>query len=61
MKDSSSDAVQIVYYSSCLGKDMIQTNKCDGLKVSKSKVRLDNIYNMCVHYIISLFLFTQSS
>nr|XP_021181179.2 integrin beta-PS isoform X2 [Helicoverpa armigera] len=34
MKDSSSDAVQIVYYSSCLtGKDPIQTNKCDGLKV----------------------------
>lgn len=34
MKDSSSDAVQIVYYSSCLGgKDLVQTNKCDGLKV----------------------------
>ncbi|KAJ0180473.1 hypothetical protein K1T71_003877 [Dendrolimus kikuchii] len=33
MKDSSSDAVQIVYYSSCIGKDLVQTNKCDGLKV----------------------------
>ncbi|KAH9643891.1 hypothetical protein HF086_012766 [Spodoptera exigua] len=34
MKDSSSDAVQIVYYSSCLsGKELAQTNKCDGLKV----------------------------
>lgn len=34
MKDSSSDAVQIVYYSSCLsGKELTQTNKCDGLKV----------------------------
>ncbi|CAG9783687.1 unnamed protein product [Diatraea saccharalis] len=34
MKDTSSDAVQIVYYSSCLGgKEPIQTNKCDGLKV----------------------------
>ncbi|XP_049867319.1 integrin beta-PS [Pectinophora gossypiella] len=35
MKDTASDAVQIVYYSSCLGpKDSImQTNKCDGLKV----------------------------
>lgn len=34
MKDTSSDAVQIVYHSSCLGgKDPSQTNKCDGLKV----------------------------
>ena len=34
MKDSSSDAVQIVYYSSCLsGKELTQTNKCEGLKV----------------------------
>lgn len=36
MKDSSSDAVQIVYYSSCLGgKELVQTNKCEGLKVNK--------------------------
>ncbi|XP_037974109.2 integrin beta-PS [Plutella xylostella] len=35
MKDNSSNAVQIVYYSSCLGdkNNVIQTNKCDGLKV----------------------------
>ncbi|KAI5633054.1 integrin beta chain VWA domain-containing protein [Phthorimaea operculella] len=35
MKDTASDAVQIVYYSSCLGPkdDIQQTNKCDGLKV----------------------------
>lgn len=34
MKDTSSDAVEIVYYSSCKsGKDPEQTNKCDGLKV----------------------------
>ncbi|XP_045785305.1 integrin beta-PS-like [Maniola jurtina] len=36
MKDTSSDALQISYYSSCLGsKDtVVQTNKCDGLKVN---------------------------
>lgn len=34
MKDTSSDSVQVVYYSSCLnGKELAQTNKCDGLKV----------------------------
>ncbi|KAL4702519.1 hypothetical protein ACJJTC_001404 [Scirpophaga incertulas] len=34
MKDTSSDAIQIMYYSSCLGgKEAIQTNKCNGLKV----------------------------
>ncbi|CAH2101707.1 unnamed protein product [Euphydryas editha] len=35
MKDTSSDALQILYYSSCLrSKDnMMQTSKCDGLKV----------------------------
>ncbi|XP_026495256.1 integrin beta-PS [Vanessa tameamea] len=35
MKDTSSDAVQILYYSSCLGSkdNMVQTSKCDGLKV----------------------------
>ncbi|XP_063821699.1 integrin beta-PS [Ostrinia nubilalis] len=34
MKDTSSDAVQISYYSSCKGgKEKEQTNKCDGLKV----------------------------
>lgn len=34
MKDSSTDAVQVVYYSSCLGgKDLVKTNRCDGLKV----------------------------
>ncbi|KAI8435079.1 hypothetical protein MSG28_003482 [Choristoneura fumiferana] len=33
--DTSSDAVQIVYYSSCLGSkdNVIKTNKCDGLRV----------------------------
>ncbi|XP_061712211.1 integrin beta-PS isoform X2 [Cydia pomonella] len=32
--DTSSDAIQIVYYSSCLDKtNVIQTNKCDGLRV----------------------------
>ncbi|XP_045785292.1 integrin beta-PS [Maniola jurtina] len=36
MKDTSSDALQISYYSSCLGSkdNVVQTNKCDGLKVS---------------------------
>ncbi|XP_052750647.1 integrin beta-PS [Galleria mellonella] len=34
MKDTASDALQITYYSSCLGgKEVVQTNKCDGLKV----------------------------
>ncbi|XP_063381270.1 uncharacterized protein LOC134667792 [Cydia fagiglandana] len=34
MTDTSSDAIQIVYYSSCLDKTkVIQTNKCDGLGV----------------------------
>ncbi|XP_013186565.1 integrin beta-PS [Amyelois transitella] len=34
MKDTSSDALQVVYYSSCLGgSEVVQTNKCDGLKV----------------------------
>ncbi|CAF4773203.1 unnamed protein product [Pieris macdunnoughi] len=37
MKDTSSDAVQIMYYSSCLGsKDkLVQTNKCEGLKIPR--------------------------
>lgn len=35
MKDTSSDALQVVYYSSCLGgTEVVQTNKCDGLKVT---------------------------
>ncbi|XP_013146028.1 PREDICTED: integrin beta-PS [Papilio polytes] len=35
MKHTSSDAVQLVYYSSCLGPkgNLKKTNKCDGLKV----------------------------
>lgn len=34
MKDTATGAVKVTYYSSCLGNGpMIQTNKCDGLKV----------------------------
>uniref|UniRef100_A0A7G3AQR4 Integrin beta n=1 Tax=Lutzomyia longipalpis TaxID=7200 RepID=A0A7G3AQR4_LUTLO len=34
MKDNATSAVKITYYSSCLeGGKMVQTNKCDGLKV----------------------------
>lgn len=34
MKDNATGAVKVTYYSSCLGNGpMVQTNKCDGLKV----------------------------
>jgi hypothetical protein len=34
MKDNATGVVKVTYYSSCLGNGpMIQTNKCDGLKV----------------------------
>lgn len=34
MKDTATGAVKVSYYSSCLGNGpMVQTNKCDGLKV----------------------------
>lgn len=34
MKDTATGAVKVTYYSSCLGNGpMVQTNKCDGLKV----------------------------
>lgn len=34
MKDNATGAVKVTYYSSCLGNGpLVQTNKCDGLKV----------------------------
>ena len=34
MKDNATGMVKVTYYSSCLGDGpMVQTNKCDGLKV----------------------------
>ena len=34
MKDNATGMVKVTYFSSCLGNGpMIQTNKCDGLKV----------------------------
>jgi hypothetical protein len=34
MKDNATGAVKVTYFSNCLGNGpMVQTNKCDGLKV----------------------------
>ncbi|XP_014230256.1 integrin beta-PS [Trichogramma pretiosum] len=33
MKDTASSNVNLKYYSSCLGGPMVETNKCDGMKV----------------------------
>lgn len=49
MKDTASSAVKVTYYSQCLNESgpLVQTNKCDGLKVS----------HLDAQPIVGLFLF----